>query len=122
MIDQRGEHLLPRHARDTEAVCGFPLPDVEGSVGRGRKVDGATRPLDPSRLLACRPLSWLGIHRLGNQSLGAWLPEAGDAFGGRAISGRGRSGHLRADRSGAGSDVAGVEAHCGDVPPMGANQ
>jgi hypothetical protein len=113
---------LPRHARDTEAVGGFPLPDVEGSVGGGREIDGATCPLDPCRLLACRPLPWLGIHRLGDQSLGARLSEAGDAFGGRAISGRGPSGHLRAERSGAGSDVAGVEAHCGDVPPVGANQ
>ena len=96
MVDQRGEHLLPGHARDTEAVCGFPLPDVEGSVGAGREVDGATCPLDPCLLLACRPLSWLGIHRLADQSLRARLPEAGDAFGGRPVSGRGRSRHLRA--------------------------
>ena len=46
LVDERGEHLLPGHPGDSQAVGGFPLPDVEGPVGGGRKVDGATGPLD----------------------------------------------------------------------------
>jgi hypothetical protein len=119
LVDERGKHLLPGHSGDTQLIGGFPLPDVERPVGRGGEVDGATGPLDAGGF-AGGPGP--GFGGLAEHSLRTRLPEPGEAFGGCAVAGRCGGGHLRAERSCAGPDVAGVEAHWATVPPVGANQ
>lgn len=107
MVDERGEDLLSGYPGDSKTVGRFALPNVECSVCAGRKIDGSPGPLDARRTVACVacPGGW------GDDSGWAPLAEAREALG-RCRVGGGR----------AGSDVVGVEVHCGDRPSVGASQ
>ena len=48
MVDEGGEDILSGHPGDSQAVGGFTLPDVEGSVCAGREVNGSPGPLAAS--------------------------------------------------------------------------
>ena len=50
-LDERGDHLLSGHSGVSEPVGGVSLPDVEGPMGGGGQVDGASGALAPRRRL-----------------------------------------------------------------------
>ena len=56
LIDEGGEHFLPGHPGDAQAVGGFALPDVERPVRARREVNGPPGPLAAPGLIACPPV------------------------------------------------------------------
>jgi hypothetical protein len=46
-LDQRGDYFLSGHSGVSEPVGSVALPNVEGSVGGGRQIDGAAGALAP---------------------------------------------------------------------------
>ena len=84
MVDECDEDLLSGHPGDSQAVSGFALPDVEGSVCAGREVNGSPGSLAASRVLIAR--SWADC-RLTERTLGGRLSQLVDALGGRRVAG-----------------------------------
>ena len=82
LLDGCAKDLLSGDARESEAVSGFSLPDVEGSVCGGGQVDGS-----PCSLAACGLVEFLVVQ---------FLSDAAEAFGlRRGIGARGWSGSKR---------------------------
>jgi hypothetical protein len=90
LVDERDKDLLSGDAGDTEAVGGFSLPDVEGSVCGGREVDGSS-----CSLAAC--------------SLVEFLSEVREALGRPRVRGYGC-----AEAPDTGFDAVGGSVHHGD--------
>jgi hypothetical protein len=98
LVDQCREDLLSGDAGDAELVGGLLLPEVEGSVGGEREVDG--------------PSGSLVAH-----SLNRHLPKGGDALGRPGLAGTGWPGGRRvgAKPSGTGFVAAWEATHRGDL-------
>jgi hypothetical protein len=92
LVDEGGEDLLSGHPGDSQVVGGFSLPDVEGSVGAGREVDGSPGSLGTGWLVVCSMVDCL----LGDHPLHGFLSEAREALGWRCVW---------------------VDVHCADRPP-----
>jgi hypothetical protein len=87
LLDECAKDLLSGDTRESEAVGGFSLPDVEGSVCGGSEVHGSSCPL-----AAC----WLV----------EFLTDVREAFGRRRTVGM--PGWFGAERRGAGFHAAGA--------------